>query len=238
MTEALGRGVSVERVFIARSQAEALADIRSLAATGAVAVTFVDVSELDKLSFGGQHQGVVAAVRPPPPAAIDDLLEGASAGGPPLILAADQVQDVGNLGALLRTLEAVDGAGAIVPARRSAALTGGLARSSAGASLRTPLVQVANIARALDQLREAGAWVYALDQEGDTDFTDADYNRPTCLVVGGEARGVRPAVRKACDAGLRIPMYGGVGSLNVSVAGAIVMYHAVRSRREAEASAE
>ena len=232
MTEALRRGASVERVFIARPQAEALADVRSLAATAAVAVTFTDSSELDQLSFGGQHQGVVAAVRPPPPATIEDLLEADSAGGPPLILAADQVQDVGNLGALLRTLEAVDGVGAIVPTRRSAALTGGLARASAGASLRTPLVQVANIARALDQVRDAGAWVYALDQGGDTDFTDADYSRPTCLVVGGEARGVRPAVRKACDAALRIPMYGGVGSLNVSVAGALVMYHAVRSRRE------
>lgn len=233
MTEALSRGASVERVFIARPQAEAMADLRSLAANAAVAVTFTDASELDQLSFGGQHQGVVAAVRPPPPAAIEDLLGGASAGGPPLILAADQVQDVGNLGGLLRTLEAVDGAGAIVPTRRSAALTGGLARASAGASLRTPLVQVANISRALDQLREAGAWVYALDQGGDTDFTDVDYGRPTCLVVGGESRGVRPAVRKACDAALRIPMYGGVGSLNVSVAGALVMYHAVRSRGQA-----
>ena len=220
-------------MFIVRPQADAFADIRSLAATAAVPVTFTDVSELDNLSYGAQHQGVVAAVRPPPPAALDDLLEGASAGGPPLILAADQVQDVGNLGALLRTLEAVDGTGAIVPTRRSAALTGGLARASAGASLRTPLVQVANIARALDQLREAGAWVYALDQQGDTDFTDADFSRPTCLVVGGEARGVRPAVRKACDAALRIPMYGGVGSLNVAVAGALVLYHAVRSRQEA-----
>lgn len=233
MTEALRRDASVERVFVARAQADAMADIRSLAATAAVAVTFTDVSELDQLSFGGQHQGVVAAVRPPPPAAIEDLLEGDSAGGPPLILAADQVQDVGNLGALLRTLEAVDGAGAIVPARRSAGLTGGLARASAGASLRTRLVQVANITRALDQLRNAGAWVYALDQAGDTDFTDADFSRPACLVVGGEARGVRPGVRKACDATLRIPMYGGVGSLNVGVAGAIVMYHAVRSRGEA-----
>lgn len=223
-------------MFIARPQADALADIRSLAATAAVPVTFTDVSELDQLSYGAPHQGVVAAVHPPPPATIDDLVQGASAGGPPLILAADQVQDVGNLGALLRTLEAVDGVGAIVPTRRSAALTGGLARASAGASLRTPLVQVPNVARALDQLRDASAWVYALDQGGDTDFTVADYSRPTCLVVGGEARGVRPAVRKACDAALRIPMYGGVGSLNVSVAGAIVMYHAIRSRGRSGAS--
>ena len=127
-----------------------MADIRSLAAKAAVAVTFTDASELDQLSFGGQHQNVVAAVRSPRPASIEDLLESESAGGPPLILAADQVQDVGNLGArCLRTLEAVDGAGAIVPGRRSAALTGGLARASAGASLRTPLVQVANIARGL-----------------------------------------------------------------------------------------
>ncbi len=230
VAEALRRGSGVERVYVARPQAEALHDIRAAAATAAVAVTFSTASELDELSYGARHQGVAAAVRPPPPVGIDDLLQARSAGGPPLMLAADQVHDVGNLGALLRTLEAADGAGVIVPDRRSAALTGGLARASAGASLRTRLVRVANVARALDRLREGGAWVYALDQDGDMDYDAADFDRAACLVVGNEARGVRPTVRKACDAALRIPMFGGVGSLNVAVAGGIVLYHAIRAR--------
>ena len=127
----------------------------------------------------------------------------------------------------------------IVPGRRSAALTGGLARASAGASLRTPLVQVANIARALDQFREAGAWVYAVDQEGEYGLSGPLTYEPPDVPGGGRRSPAASdqAVRKACDAALRIPMYGGVGSLNVAVAGAIVLYHAVSSRRDKDRDA-
>ena len=84
--------------------------------------------------------------------------------------------------------------------------------------------------RALLELRNAGVWIYGLDADGEVDHDAADFSGPTCLVVGNEAQGIRDTVRKSCDAMLRIRMYGGIGSLNVSVAGAIVMYHAVKSR--------
>ena len=136
-----------------------MTEIRNAAGSSAVPITFSNASELDTMSFGSNHQGVAAAVRHKPPADLEDLAHASSADGPPLILATDQVQDVGNLGALLRTLEAVDGAGIVVPSRRSASITGGLARASAGASLRTRIVEVTNVSRALNDLREAGVWL-------------------------------------------------------------------------------
>ena len=220
----------MDHVFIVRADAGELTGIRDAAAASAVPITFSDTSELDTMSFGSPHQGVAATVQHVPPASLDDLAQASSAGGAPLILATDQIQDVGNLGALLRTLEAVDGAGIVVPSRRSASMTGGLARASAGASLRTRIVEVTNVSRALNELREAGVWLYALDQNGNTDHDAVDFNRPTCLVVGNESHGIRPMVRKTCDEVIRIRMYGGIGSLNVSVAGAIVMHHAIWSR--------
>lgn len=231
VVEALRHEGTVDRVFIERSEAASLMAIRDAAAEATVAVTFVEPSELDELSYGSMHQGVVASIQPAPPSSLDDLVSGSSNGGPPVILACDQIQDVGNLGALLRSLEAIDGTGALVPTRRSAALTGGIARASAGASLRTKIVQVTNMARALLELRNAGVWIYGLDADGDVDHDTANFNGPTCLVVGNEKQGIRDAVRKSCDAILRIRMYGGIGSLNVSVAGAIVMYHAIKSRQ-------
>ena len=174
--------------------------------------------------------GIFASIQPRSPMDLNDLVNGSTNDGPPIILACDQIQDVGNLGALLRSLEAIDGTGALVPTRRSAALTGGIARASAGASLRTNIVEVTNMTRALLELRNAGVWIYGLDADGEVDHDAADFSGPTCLVVGNEAQGIRDTVRKSCDAMLRIRMYGGIGSLNVSVAGAIVMYHAVKSR--------
>lgn len=220
----------VDHVFILRGDADKMTEIRNAAGSSAVPITFSNASELDTMSFGSNHQGVAAAVRHTPPADLEDLAHASSADGPPLILATDQVQDVGNLGALLRTLEAVDGAGIVVPSRRSASITGGLARASAGASLRTRIVEVTNVSRALNDLREAGVWLYALDQNGDTDHDAVDFNRPTCLVVGNESHGIRPLVRDTCDEVIRIRMYGSIGSLNVSVAGAIAMHHAISSR--------
>ena len=230
MTEALKHGATVDRVFIERSEADSLMAIRDAAAATAVAVTFVETTQLDELSYGSMHQGVFASIQPAPPIDLNDLVNGSTNNGPPVILACDQIQDVGNLGALLRSLEAIDGAGALVPTRRSAALTGGVARASAGASLRTKIVEVTNMTRALLELRNAGVWIYGLDADGEVDHDAADFSGPTCLVVGNEAQGIRDTVRKSCDAMLRIRMYGGIGSLNVSVAGAIVMYHAVKSR--------
>ena len=193
----------------------------------------MDPGELDALAFGGNHQSVVATLAPTASVGVRELLQARPGRTqPPLILAADQVEDVGNLGSLLRTLEACGGAGAIVPARRSAALTGGLARASAGASLRSTVVTVTNLARELKTLRSGGVRIIGLDADADRPFDALAYDTPCCIVVGSEARGMRPSVRQACDAMVRVPLRSGIGSLNVAVAGAIVLHHIARQRTE------
>ncbi len=198
-------------------------------------VAFVDTADLDALSFGGNHQGVVATLAPSAGAGLRDLLQPQPGRAqPPLILAADQVEDVGNLGSLIRTLEACGGAGVIVPQRRSAALTGGLARASAGASLRSTVVNVTNLARALKSLRSDGVRVIGLDAAAETSFDAMPHDAPCCIVVGNEARGMRPGVREACDAIVSVPLRSGIGSLNVAAAGAIVLHHIARQRTGGE----
>lgn len=217
--------------MVARGAAESTAPLRELAGDAGVPVAFVDTAELDALSFGGNHQGVVAAMESTPNPGLRDLLQPQPGRTqPPLILAADQVEDVGNLGSLVRTLEACGGAGVIVPQRRSAALTGGLTRASAGASLRSTVVNVTNLARALKSLRSDGVRVVGLDAAAETPFDAMPYDTPCCIVVGNEARGMRPSVREACDAIVRVPLRSGIGSLNVAAAGAIVLHHIARQR--------
>ena len=219
--------------MVARGAAESTAPLRELAGDAGVPVAFVDAAELDSLAFGGNHQGVVATIDSTPNAAPRDLLHPQPGRAqPPLILAADQVEDVGNLGSLVRTLEACGGAGLIVPQRRSAALTGGLARASAGASLRSTVVNVTNLARALKSLQSDGVRVIGLDADAETPFDAMAYDAPCCIVVGNEARGMRPSVREACDVIVRVPLRSGIGSLNVAAAGAIVLHHIARQRTE------
>jgi 23S rRNA (guanosine2251-2'-O)-methyltransferase len=185
------------------------------------------------MSLGGNHQGVVAMLEGIPAARVQDLLQPMPGRAqPPLLLAADQVEDVGNLGSLIRTLEACGGAGVIVPERRSAALAGGLARASAGASLRTAIVSVGNLARTLASLKTAGVQIVGLDAGSDTAFDALTYDAPCCVVVGSESRGMRDSVRNACYAVVRVPMRGSIGSLNVAAAGAIVLHHIGRQRVE------
>ena len=218
-------------MLVARGAAESTAPLRELAGDAGVPVAFVDTGDLDALSFGGNHQGVVATLAATASAGLRDLLQPhPGRAQPPLILAADQVEDVGNLGSLVRTLEACGGAGVIVPQRRSAALTGGMARASAGASLRSSVVNVTNLARALKSLRSDGVRVIGLDAGAETPFDAMPYDAPCCIVVGNEARGMRPGVREACDAIVRVPLRSGIGSLNVAAAGAIVLHHIARQR--------
>ena len=229
----------VTYVLVARSAGGAATSIRAKAAQVGVPVRFVERAELDDLAFGGNHQGVVALLQPDEVTAPEDLLELPSHGvRPALILAADRVQDVGNLGSLVRTLDAVGGAGLLMPARHTAGLSGGLARASAGASLRTRIVRVPNLVRALRDLGQRGVHIIGLSADAEGDLDSLQPQGPCCLVVGNESKGLRRLVRGACDELVRIPMLGGVGSLNVGVAGGLVLYHVARSRWESSTNGQ
>ena len=177
------------------------------------------------------HQGVVADLDGAQLWSIDELVRGAT--GPPLLVVLDGVEDPQNLGAILRTADAAGVDGLVRQTRRSAALGGAAAKASAGAVAHVRIAEVVNIARALEDLKEAGVWTVGLVAEADTPYDAIDFTGPTAIVLGGEGAGMRRLVRERCDFLAAIPMRGHVNSLNVSVAGGVALFEAVRQRRMA-----
>ncbi len=166
---------------------------------------------------------------------LSDLLARAGAGQHRFFLALDGVEDPHNLGALLRTADGAGVDGVVLPERRSAPVTATVAKTSAGASEHVQIARVTNLVRALEQMKQKHIWVLGLDERGTPDYTDYDFRTDCVLVLGREGAGLHDLVKRTCDHLLRIPMAGQVSSLNVSVAGAIVMYEAMRQRRQAAA---
>lgn len=189
--------------------------------------------ELDELVGGLRHQGVAAQVSSYPYVDLSDILAlAAERREAPFLLALDSLEDPQNVGSLLRTAEAAGVHGAILPRRRSAHVTPAVCRASSGAVEHLRIALVTNLARALDELRAKGIWVVGVeDHPRATDYRDVDLDLPLALVVGSEGRGMRRLVAEKCDLLLRIPMRGRINSLNVSVAGSIVLYQAWNARR-------
>ncbi|HEX7343099.1 MAG TPA: 23S rRNA (guanosine(2251)-2'-O)-methyltransferase RlmB, partial [bacterium] len=196
-------------------------------------VSVVERGEIEAASGGLHHQGYVALVRHFPYWRFEDLLDHARAKSKePVLIALDEIQDVGNLGAIIRSAECLGCAGAILPMHRSAAVTAAAMRSSAGAALHLPISRVVNLSGALDVLKEAGFRVFGADQEGIASPFEADLRGSIVLVIGSEGRGLRPGVKRRCDDLLRIPQTGRVESLNASAAAAILFYELARQRSE------
>ncbi len=192
--------------------------------------------QLTRYARTDQHQGVVAFVRERTFLALEDLLAiPAGPGGRRFFLALDGVEDPHNLGALLRSADGAGVDGILLPERRSAPLTGTAAKSSAGASEHVRIARVTNLTRALEAMKKAGIWIVGLDERGDPVYTEFEFNADCCLVLGSEGTGLHDLVKRTCDFLLSIPMAGSVSSLNVSVAGAVVMFEAMRQRRSATA---
>lgn len=205
-------------------------EILRLAKTNRVPVVFEPRETLDRMAGTARHQGAVGIVAAKPYAQLDDLIEAAGRLDSPLLLILDGLEDPRNLGAVMRTAEAVGVQGIIIPERRSVGLTATVAKASAGAIEHLLVARVVNLSQTIERLKEARFWVYALDAKGKQSYLDVDYRGPIALVVGGEGRGIRPLVADQCDGRVRIPMQGKVASLNVSVATAILLYEVYRQR--------
>ncbi len=189
----------------------------------------VPKADLDRL-YPGNHQGVLARTAAMAFVELDDLLAAAPSAPLPLVVALDQVQDPGNVGALARTLYALGGAGLVLPKDRSAFVGPAVAKVSAGAIHRLPVCRVTNMARALDQCAEALFTVYgSWAGQGALDAFAARLDTPAVLVLGNEEKGIRPNVAKRCAYGLAIPMARAFDSLGVAQAGAILMAAFARS---------
>jgi 23S rRNA (guanosine2251-2'-O)-methyltransferase len=215
----------------ARAQSdERVAEALQLAASTGVPILEAGANELDRLAAGGVHQGVVLKVRPYTYAHPDDLPSRAVA-GPPLIVALDGVTDPRNLGAVVRSAAAFGANGVVVPSRRSAGVTAGAWKSSAGALARLPVARVVNLTRALEAYKDQGLFVVGLDAAADVsvrEMTVAD--APLVVVVGSEGRGLSRIVAAACDQLVKIPMSVGNESLNAGVAASIALYEVAAKR--------
>jgi 23S rRNA (guanosine2251-2'-O)-methyltransferase len=223
----------LDRLVVARERRdEKLERILSLARAGKVRISLETREQLTRIAKTDAHQGILAFLRDREFLSIEDLLSPAS-NHHRFFLALDGVEDPHNLGALLRTADGAGVDGVILPERRSAPISATVAKTSAGASEHVRIARVTNLVRSLEQMKKSNLWVVGLDERGIPDYTDFDFATDCVLVLGREGAGLHDLVKKTCDYLLRIPMAGLVSSLNVSVAGAIVMYEAMRQRRAA-----
>jgi 23S rRNA (guanosine2251-2'-O)-methyltransferase len=183
---------------------------------------------LDRMAGGVSHQGLIAVVSAKAALDLETLLS--SARQPALVVVLDGVEDPRNLGAILRSAEAAGADGVVLPERHSASLTETVARASAGALEHVKVARVGNLAQTVEQLKQRGLWVVGFDASGADRWDAVDYKRPLALVLGGEGRGIRRLVRERCDQVVSIPLFGHVGSLNVSVAAGVALYEVIRQR--------
>jgi 23S rRNA (guanosine2251-2'-O)-methyltransferase len=182
-------------------------------------------AELGRAAGTGDHQGILAFTDPYPYADVADVLE---APGPVVCL--DRIQDPRNLGAVARVVDALGGAGIVIPRRGSPGVTGAVCKVSAGAVEHVLIAQVDNVASFLHDARRPDRWVFGADSAGGDDYREVEWDPGTIIVLGAEGEGLRPRVRSMCDRVVRIPMRGRVDSLNLSVAAALLVAEATRAR--------
>jgi len=232
--EALRTG-RVSTLRIAARNDDRFAALLKIAGEKHVTITRVGSGELDRLVRGAVHQGVVADVREAQSFTVADLIAHASSStgssGAPLIVVLDQIEDPQNLGAIVRTVDAAGADGVVRQSRHAARLDGAAAKASAGAVAHVKIAEVVNIARALEELKDAGVWTVGLAGDASKRYDEVDLTLPTALVVGAEGTGLRRLVRDRCDWLVSIPMRGQVNSLNVSVATGIALFEALRQRQ-------
>ncbi len=226
--EAPGR--RIDRVFLLEGRRGGrIHEVREAARRAGVPFVEVSAERIERLAAGARHQGVVALAAAATYASTASLIELCAGGGRLVLL--DGVEDPRNLGAVIRSAAAAGARGVFIPEHRSAGLGPAAARTAAGSLERIGVARCRNIADLAADLREQGFWVAGLDPRGDVSWDEAAYRRRMAVVVGGEARGLRPRVRRACDVTVSIPLAPGVESLNLSVAAALVLYEGIRRDR-------
>ena len=208
-----------------------VAELRGVLLTAGVSMQAMQREELDKLSSNGNHQGVALRVGGYPYVSLDQVVHDVRENAQALVLLLDHIEDPQNVGALLRSAEAAGVTGVLLPEDRAAAITPAVVRASTGASEHMRVARVVNLVRAMKELQEAGAWLAGLDMGGEAKlYTEIDFKGRMGVVVGAEGQGLGRLVRESCDFIACIPMCGQVASLNASVAGAVVLFEAVRQR--------
>ena len=229
LIEALEKGRPLNKVWLADTvRGPKIERVKELCRSAGVVFQFVPASAIARKT-GGCHQGVWAEMAPVRFYELEDLLAPA-AGKPGLLLALDGVEDAGNLGAIVRTAAAADVNGIVMAARRAAPVNETTLSASAGALTQVKIARIPNLAMGLDRIKEAGFWVVGADGRAGQRYDEYDFRSPTAILMGGENRGISPALKKACDVLVRIPLAPSVESLNVAAASAVMLFEALRQR--------
>jgi 23S rRNA (guanosine2251-2'-O)-methyltransferase len=232
VNEALVAGEPLRRIHVGdeRKSDPALRNLLERARSAEVQVRFENRTFFANFPYKA-HQSVVAYGAPFDYITLDEALA-LPRTGPALFVLLDHVTDPHNVGAIIRTTEAVGGTALVLPERRSAGVNATVRKAAAGATAHLPIARVANISQAIRTLKKAGIWVAgAALGEGTIPLGEADFARDLAIVIGAEGEGIAPLVGRECDYRVAIPMFGKTQSLNASVAAAILLYEAVRQRR-------
>lgn len=229
--EALKAGTTINKLIVAKGEQKgSIQEILRLAKEQRVQVQLVERNKLDKMFAGQNHQGVAAQIATADYVDWQDMLQAAEEKGEDvLLIILDELEDPHNLGAILRSVDAVGAHGVIIPKRRAVPLTDGVAKASAGAVEHVPVARVANIAQTIDELKKRGVWVAGASMEG-REMYQQDLKGPLALVIGSEGKGISRLVGEKCDFMVSIPMQGKINSLNASVAAGLLLYEAYRQR--------
>ena len=230
----LGQGALTE-IWISEGKRSArIEEIIQMAEIQRIPLCFKKDSELSGIFPHMAHQGIVGVAKAFVYADFHDImrLSFQEEDPPGLLLAADHITDEGNLGALIRTAAFFGTHGLIIPKDRSAQITPAVLKRASGAHLRLPTARVTNLSRALDDLSEKGFWIIGAAGETESSIYDFDWKRPLVLALGSEQKGLSPSTRKRCHQLVRIPSPGNVESLNVSVAGGIILSEICRQRQQ------
>lgn len=219
---------NIDKILLEKNPQGSLKSIFAEARKGGVRVQFVDKKVLDKQSEEGRHQGVIAYTTDYEYCPLDEIISSRGVNGG-FVIICDGIEDVHNLGSIIRVAECAGADGVIIPSNNSASVTEAVVRISAGAANHMKVAKVNSINRAIEELKKQNYWLYALEADG-TNIYDADLKGNIAIVVGGEDSGVRRLTREKCDFTLSIPLKGKVNSLNASVALGIAAYEAVRKR--------
>lgn len=220
----------IDKVFLADGAKEKrLSEIVDLCRSRSISFAWVPRETFAKhLESGINHQGVMAFTAASGYVETDDILE--NAGETPLILLLDGVEDPRNFGAIIRVAECAAVDGIIIPERRAVGLTDTVAKSSAGAVEYVKVAKTVNLNRFIEKLKEQNIWVVGTSMDAEMEYSDWDWTRPSALVLGGEGSGLHRLVAENCDVLVKIPMYGKIDSLNVSVAAGVILFEARRQR--------
>ena len=226
--ELIRSGAEIEKIMLEKEGQGSISRVFAEARKAGIRVQFVDKKALDKRSVTGRHQGCIALSADYKYSSLADIISSAAEGRGFIVLC-DGIEDVHNLGSIIRVAECAGADGVVIPANNSASVTEAVVRVSAGAANYLKVAKVNSLGNAIAELKDADYWLYALEADGE-DIYSADLSGNVALVVGGEDSGVRRLTRQKCDFTLSIPLKGRVNSLNASVALGIAAYEVVRKR--------